>query len=266
MHLLIEKFGLLSGWLLASTAIFLRYTLFAGLAFTLFYILKKKAFAWARIQEKHPRARIILSEVQHSAYTAFIFALMAVALYFLREAGYTQIYTDISTYGWGYFLLSFLLLVLLHDTYFYWMHRLLHHPKLFRIFHWVHHLSHNPTPWASLSFHPLEALAEVAIIPIAALLIPFHPLALLLLATWSLIWNVIGHLGYELFPKGFVHHPFLRWFNTSTHHNMHHQRSGCNYGLYFNFWDTWMGTNHPEYRNTFDQIKRRSRSSEMFDV
>lgn len=261
MYFLIEKFGLINGWLLAALSIFLRYALFAGLAFTLFYVLKKQAFSRARIQEKYPQASQILSEVRHSAYTALIFALMGVGLYFLREAGHTRIYTDISTFGWGYMFFSFLLLILLHDTYFYWVHRLMHHPKLFRVFHKVHHLSHNPTPWASLSFHPLEAIVEVAIVPLIAFFIPFHPLALLLFATWSLVWNVVGHLGYELFPKGFVHHPLFRWFNTSTHHNMHHRRSGCNYGLYFNFWDSWMGTNHPEYRSTFDQIKNRGTSS-----
>ena len=257
MYFLIEKFGLATGWLFASLAIFLRYAFFAGLAFTFFYLLKRNAFSMARIQEKFPKASHIISEIRHSGITALIFALMGVGLHLLREAGYTSIYTDIHKYGWGYLLFSFVLLLFLHDTYFYWAHRLMHHRKLFRFFHRVHHLSHNPTPWASLSFHPLEAVAEVAVVPIMALIAPFHPLVLIAFATWSLAWNIIGHLGYELFPKGFVHHPLFRWFNTSTHHNMHHQRSGCNYGLYFNFWDTWMGTNHPEYRQTFDRIKGR---------
>ena len=260
MYFLIEKFGLFNGWLLTAAAIFIRYALFAGLAYLLFYIIKRKAFSKARIQRTYPGKPNILSEIRHSFYTAFVFALIGVGLYFLREAGYTRIYTDISTFGWIYLLFSFLLLVFLHDTYFYWVHRLMHHRKLFRIFHRVHHLSHNPTPWASLSFHPLEAVAEIAVIPLAAFVIPLHPLALFLLAAWSLVWNVIGHLGYELFPAGFVHHPVFQGFNTSTHHNMHHQRSGCNYGLYFNFWDTWMGTNHPEYRQAFDEIKRREQA------
>ena len=259
MHFLIEEFGLLSGSFLALMSIFLRYALFAGITFVFFYVIRKKAFSNARIQEKYPQANRMLSEIRHSAYTAFVFALMGVGLYLLSQEGYTLIYTDISTYGWAYLVFSFLLLVVMHDTYFYWMHRLMHHPSLFRIFHRVHHLSHNPTPWASLSFHPLEAIVEVAIIPLAAFFIPLHPLSLFLLASWSLVWNIIGHLGYELFPKGFVHHPAFRWFNTSTHHNMHHQRSGCNYGLYFNFWDTYMGTNHPAYRETFDKIKARTK-------
>lgn len=260
MHYLIERFGLLPGWLIAALAIFLRYAFFAGLAFLLFYVVKRNTFSKARIQEKFPRANSIFSEIQHSLYTAFIFALVGMGLHFLREWGYTRIYTDAGACGWGYLFFSFLLLVFVHDAYFYWIHRLMHHPRLFRAFHRIHHQSHNPTPWASLSFHPLEAVAEVAVVPFAALFIPFHPLVLLVFATWALAWNVVGHLGYELFPEGFVHHPVFRWFNTSTHHNMHHQRPGCNYGLYFNFWDTWMGTNHPEYRSAFDRIKERGRA------
>ena len=31
--------------------------------------------------------------------------------------------------------------------------------------------------------------------------------------------------------------PFLKWLNTSTFHNHHHQFFKGNYGLYFIFWD-----------------------------
>jgi len=66
--------------------------------------------------------------------------------------------------------------------------------------------------------------------------------------------NVMGHLGYELFPKGFASHRLFKWHNTSTHHNMHHRLVKCNYGLYFNFWDRVMSTNHPAYEESFDQV------------
>jgi sterol desaturase/sphingolipid hydroxylase (fatty acid hydroxylase superfamily) len=35
---------------------------------------------------------------------------------------------------------------------------------------------------------------------------------------------------------------------------MHHRLVKCNYGLYFNIWDRLMGTNHPDYEKSFDQI------------
>lgn len=255
MHYLIEQFGPVYGWLFSAIFVFLRYASTAGLAFIIFYILWKQSFTHIKIQTKFPNTQRIWHEIQHSALTAMVFALLGIGIYFMRLAGWTEIYLDVNEYGWGYFAFSVVFLIVLHDTYFYWMHRLMHHPKLFPILHKVHHVSNNPTPWASLSFHPLEALLEIGIVPLAILFMPFHPVALLIFATWSLTWNVLGHLGYELFPRGFVHHPFFRWFNTSTHHNMHHARSNCNYGLYFNFWDTVVGTNDPNYRAEFDRIK-----------
>jgi sterol desaturase/sphingolipid hydroxylase (fatty acid hydroxylase superfamily) len=262
MHYLIEHFGLLPGWLLAAFAIFFRYLVFAGLAFLLFYRFGHTFFRHLKIQNRTAEQRHMLAEILHSGYSALIFGLIGVGLYFMRTAGYTEIYTDWNAYGAWYIPISFLLLLVLQDTYFYWVHRLMHHPRLFKRLHRVHHQSFNPTPWASLSFHPLEAIVEIAILPIAALIIPFHPLVLFLFATWSLLWNVLGHLGYEIFPAGFVHHPVFRWFNTSTHHNMHHERSGCNYGLYFNFWDTVMNTNHSTYHATFDRITAPEKQKE----
>lgn len=254
MHFFIEQWGLFPGWLAGALFIFLRYVLFAGLAFVIVYYVYRRALAPRKIQAKDPRRQRIMEEVSHSAITALVFACVGLVIYGLRTLGMTQIYTEITDYSWGYALFSFVLLIVIHDAYFYWMHRAMHHPKLFRIFHLVHHQSNNPTPWASLAFHPLEALVEIAIIPVVILFIPFHPVVLLVFVTWSLSWNVIGHLGFEVFPAGWVDHPILRWLNTSTHHNMHHRYSQGNYGLYFNWWDHWMGTNHPEYQQTYREI------------
>lgn len=260
MEFLFDHFGPLYGYLIAVFSIFLRYVLFAGSAFLMFYWVRKKNWQAFKIQRKFPKRKNIFTEVQHSLFTAFIFALMGVGIYFCRKAGWTRVYTDLQQYSYAYFILSFILLMLIHDTYFYWVHRLMHQKRFFTLIHRVHHQSHNPTPWASLSFHPLEAILEIAIVPIAAFIIPLHPITLLLFATWSLIWNIIGHLGFEIFPAGFVHHPIFKWFNTSTHHNMHHSKANCNYGLYFNIWDSIMNTNHKAYRTTFDQITQKKKA------
>jgi sterol desaturase/sphingolipid hydroxylase (fatty acid hydroxylase superfamily) len=75
--------------------------------------------------------------------------------------------------------------------------------------------------------------------------------------------NVMGHLGYELFPKWFLQNKISRWLNTSTHHNMHHHYGKGNYGLYFNIWDRLLGTNHPQYEKQFhDVVKHRQHKTE----
>ncbi len=264
MMYLLEKFGPLLGWALGVVFVFVRYSFFAGSLFLVFYVIWKKKLQKFKIQQKFPDAKKVLHEIQHSVYTVMVFGLLGVGIYALNLRGLTKIYTDIPEYGWGYLVFSFFLLTLIHDTYFYWMHRLIHLPKLFPVFHKVHHIANNPTPWASLCFHPLEALLEIGIVPLTVLIIPLHPMVLLAFATWSLFFNMMGHLGYELFPKGFVEHPIGRWINSSTHHNMHHARSNCNYGLYYNFWDRWMGTNAPDYHATFHKIKEYQQSSKNF--
>ncbi|MBR9922111.1 MAG: sterol desaturase family protein [Bacteroidetes bacterium] len=261
MLILIEKFGYVPAWMASATLIFLRYLIMAGFLFFLFYYIRPAKIKKWKIQKSFPSAKKVWSEIGHSLMSALVFALFGLILALLRKHGFTAIYTDISLYGYGWLPLSFLLLFLIHDTYFYWMHRLLHRPPFFKIMHKVHHQSFNPTPWAAMSFHPLEAVLEIAIIPITALLLPMHPGVLIAFAFWSLIWNVLGHGGYELFPSGFVKHPIFKWVNTATHHNMHHLKSRGNYGLYFNFWDRIMGTNFPDYEETFEAVKRRAGAS-----
>jgi len=72
-----------------------------------------------------------------------------------------------------------------------------------------------------------------------------------------LIFYVIkkSHLGYELYPTGFSKSRSGRWINTSVNHNFHHQFFKGNYGLYFLWWDRWMGTLRPDYDQRFDEIK-----------
>ena len=62
------------------------------------------------------------------------------------RAGWTRVYFDIRERGAAGLGSSLVLMVILHDAYFYWTHRLLHHPAFFERFHRVHHLSTTPTP------------------------------------------------------------------------------------------------------------------------
>ncbi|MEM1357350.1 MAG: sterol desaturase family protein, partial [Bacteroidota bacterium] len=101
------------------------------------------------------------------------------------------------------------------------------------------------------AFHPLEALLEATIIPVVVLLLPVNYLVLIAFGLWAILWNIIGHLGYEFFPPGWVQHPLGRYVNTSTHHNQRHQDGRYNFGLYFNVWDRLLGTNHPSYEEVY---------------
>jgi lathosterol oxidase len=118
-------------------------------------------------------------------------------------------------------------------------------------------LSTNPSPWAAFAFHPYEAIIEAGIVVVIAFIMPVHPLALALFLLFMMVYNVYGHLGYELYPNGFSRSWLGRWINTSVNHNQHHQFYKGNYGLYFLWWDRWMGTLRPDYDEKFDEVTSR---------
>ena len=233
-----------------------RYFLVAGIAFLIFYLLVKESISYKKIQQKFPRRRDYLREIGYSIVTICIFA--AVPLIILRVPEirkHTFFYKDISQYGWLYFFLVFPIMFIIHDAYFYWTHRLMHHKKLFRLFHLVHHYSTNPSPWAAYSFHPLEAIVEAGIFVLFLFSFPVNSLHIGLFFLLMIIYNVYGHLGYELYPKGFSKNWFGKWINTSVNHNQHHQYFKGNYGLYFLWWDRWMHTIRNDYDEKFEAVK-----------
>jgi Delta7-sterol 5-desaturase len=235
-----------------------RYYVIAGVAFLVFYVLLRKRIAPRKIQTGYPAATDYRRELLFSTVSIVIFALPPVILLqndALRP--HTTFYAPITRHGWVYFFGVFPLLFLLHDTYFYWMHRLIHHPRLFRLFHLVHHRSVNPSPWAAYAFHPAEAFAESLIFVIFLFTIPVTWWHLSVFFILSLLYNVYGHLGFELYPAGFHRHWLGRWMNTSVSHNQHHRFFKGNYGLYFLFWDRMMGTLRKDYDKSYKEVMTR---------
>jgi sterol desaturase/sphingolipid hydroxylase (fatty acid hydroxylase superfamily) len=180
-----------------------------------------------------------------------------VALYVAQMNGFTQIYDKVSDYGWAYFVFSIVLMIVLHDTWFYWTHRLMHHPKLYKYIHKVHHQSTDPSPFAAFSFHPLEALVEAGAYIIFSFLFPVHLMALIGWQLLQMLLNVIGHLGYEIYPNGFNTHWLFKFKTPSTHHNLHHSHFSGNYGLYFTWWDKWCKTEFKDYHQKFESVQKR---------
>ena len=234
-----------------------RYFIFAGFFYLFFYVWKNRKYWYAKIQERYPENKHIFREIFYSLLTMFIFGAIIILVIVAGKNGLTRVYAPIGQFGYPYFIFSIVLMILMHDTYFYWTHRLMHWKPIFKIAHKTHHLSTNPTPFAAYAFHPIEAVVEVGIIPFIAFTIPFHMDALGIFSVYAILLNVIGHLGFELFPKGFTTHRLFKWHNTSTHHNMHHRLVKCNYGLYFNIWDRLMKTNHPEYEKSYEEVVKK---------
>lgn len=216
------------------------------------YLITSGLFAWAT---KRVRPGLydgmepqIKREIRWSLASAAIYGVPAgIVAWGWQNRGWTQVYTDIGAYPLWYVPLSVLAFLIAHDTWFYWTHRLMHRPKWFRAAHAVHHASKPPTAWTAMSFHPIEAVTGAVVIPLLVFIIPIHVAMLGIVLTIMTIMGITNHMGWEMFPKGLVrnglvHRMFGQWLITASHHEKHHEQYGCNFGLYFRFWDRLCGT------------------------
>lgn len=234
-----------------------RYFLIAGIPFIAFYYIFSEKLKNFKIQKKLAKNKDFMREILHSSQTTFIFTLLAFIILYTPFKEYTLVYNDINEFPLWWIGASLALSLIIHDTYFYWMHRLLHHKKIYKHTHLVHHKSINPSPWTSYSFHILEAIAEGLVLLVIVLILPIHPITVLLFTIAGFIINVYGHLGYEIAPKSFRNSFLFEILNTSVHHNMHHSRFNGNYGLYFRFWDRLMKTENLDYVKEYDKLQER---------
>jgi sterol desaturase/sphingolipid hydroxylase (fatty acid hydroxylase superfamily) len=224
-----------------------RYFAIAGGLHLFFYSAGGDFLAQRTTRLSPPTAMSIHHDIQLSLCSAVIFALCAATIVTGYEVGVTRLYTDIHAYGLWYLGVSYVLLLLLQDTYFYFIHRLFHHPRWFRWFHQGHHLSHDPTPWTSFAFDPPEAVVQSLFLMAIVSILPLHLITVIALLITMTVWAVVNHLGLNLFSPTFPHHWLGKWFIGPAHHSIHHHRYRLHYGLYFTFWDKLLGTNDPSY-------------------
>ncbi len=233
-----------------------RYLIGAGGVFVVVWLALGPALAERKIRASTPPASQMRREALTSVRTAAVFAANGLLVYYLRSIGLIDVYLDPGERGWAYFAFSVVALIVLHDAWFYWTHRLIHHPRLFRRVHRTHHKSYNPSPWTAYSFDMSEAAINALYLPAALLVLPAAPLAIFLFLAHMMARNAIGHCGYELFPSRRNGRPLFDWMTTVTHHDLHHAEAGWNYGLYFTWWDRLMGTEHPRYHRSFAEAVR----------
>jgi Delta7-sterol 5-desaturase len=234
------------------------YVVGAGLMWVcLRYLSRAQWLVNRRLSEKTPTSRQLRREILCSLRTLVIFGLIAGGIVYAALGGWTRMYIRIERYGWTWYFASIVIGIFVHDAYFYWTHRLMHHPRLFRVVHRTHHLSSNPSPWAAYSFSAWEAVVQAGIAPLLIFTMPMHPLAFSTVMIWQIGINVVGHCGYELYPRWFLRSWWGCFFNTTTHHAQHHELHRTNFSLYFNIWDRLMGTNHRQYAERFTEITHR---------
>jgi sterol desaturase/sphingolipid hydroxylase (fatty acid hydroxylase superfamily) len=167
-------------------------------------------------------------------------------------------------FGWGLapwhgavgIAASFVLSLLLFDTWFYWLHRLIHTRPLYGRVHRWHHLTVTPVAWSNNSDRLVDNLFLQSYWLVAHFLVPALPAVLLAHKLYDQITGMAGHSGFE-------HGGIWCWPPSPlvgvTHHDQHHRFFRCNYATHFSLWDRLMGTLHPEHDA---ELKRNIRATE----
>lgn len=159
------------------------YLIFSALSYYLIF---------DRRLEYHPRflQNQIRQEIRSSLSAVPVINILTLPWFLAEVRGKSLLYQDVADYGWSWLLVSSVLYMAFNDFAIYWIHRLEHHPSVYKYIHKPHHkwigksptrsLTHAhlelhklhsqhvpvltttsvPTPWAALAFHPLDGYVQ----------------------------------------------------------------------------------------------------------
>lgn len=189
------------------------------------------------LNREQPSGRLIAHEIRYSLLSTPIYAFPAAIALEAWKTGGTRLYVDPGAYPLWWLPLSFVLLLIVQDTHYYWTHRLLHHRRFFAWAHAAHHRAREPSPFASFAFDPAEAALTAWLLPALTFFIPLNIWMLAVLLTVMTVMAVMNHCGRELWPDRWVRRGIGSHVITATHHSRHHTHMKTNYGLFFRTWD-----------------------------
>lgn len=228
--------------LLLTAIIAARYLAVAWVAERLIWRRRDGRVRGRRLNRDAPKAAVIRHELKLSLLSSWIYALPAALAFEAWRHGGTLVYLDVGRYGVAWLFVSGAIYLAIQDTYYYWLHRLMHRRPWFRHVHAGHHRSRQPTPYASFAFDGAEAALNAWLLPALVFVIPIHPAVILVILTLATTTAVLNHAGAEVLPQWWVRGLPGAWLISATHHNLHHTHYDKNFGLYFRVWDRLMGT------------------------
>ena len=176
-----------------------------------------------------------------------------VLLFWAMANGWAPVLTWEASPVW--FVALFFLIPIWESFYFYWIHRMLHWPPLYRAVHAVHHRNTNVGPWSGLSMHPVEHVIYLGSVLIH-FVVPAGPVHVLYHLQYYCLTAATTHSGFE----GLVVRDRNRLALGTFHHQMHHRYFECNYGSLEIPWDRFFGSFHdgtPEAHAAMTERRRR---------
>jgi sterol desaturase/sphingolipid hydroxylase (fatty acid hydroxylase superfamily) len=143
------------------------------------------------------------------------------------------------------------------DTWFYWLHRLMHVEPVYTWIHKIHHGSISPNPLTTFSESPLESFVNGGFVPLFTALFTLHSQTMILITPFNVLMGLYVHSGIEFFPRWWNRTWFTKWFITATFHDQHHRFFKGNYGGYTTIWDRICGTVRPTFEADFVKVTTR---------
>ncbi|KAL9596211.1 MAG: hypothetical protein Q9219_005963 [cf. Caloplaca sp. 3 TL-2023] len=185
-------------------------------------------------------------EIRQASFALPIMAVFTVPFFIGEVRGYAKLYDSPADAPFRlYSILQFPLFIGFTDFFIYWIHRGLHHPRIYKTLHKPHHKWIMPTPFASHAFHPLDGFAQSVPYHVYPFLFPLNKFAYIVLFIFINIWTVFIHDGEYVANS--------RILNGAACHTMHHLYFNYNYGQFTTLWDRFGGS----YRKPNEELFRR---------
>lgn len=163
--------------------------------------------------------------------------------------------------SWWTILWEYALSFFLFDTYFYWVHRLMHKEPYYSWIHKLHHRSTAPVSITSWSMNPVEGVIEGMFTPVFMAVFTIHEATVPFIVPTSILMGLYVHSGFELLPSWWNRTWLTKWFISATFHDEHHHYFTGNFGGYTTIWDRLCGTMRPRYEANYDKAMHRAEGS-----
>lgn len=200
------------------------------------------------------------SQVRDNAWHTLFYAVPVITAYeaityWLFANNYLGLFNLSSPIAfWGWFVVLAFLAPIIHAAHFYFGHRLLHVPFLYKHVHSLHHRNVQVGPWSGLSMHPVEHIIYFSTV-VVQWLIALHPVNALYQLHLAAFLPAPGHSGFEKMKvcKG------VSFASGSNFHYQHHRFFECNYGGSLMPLDKWFGTFHDGTDEATDRMREQLR-------
>lgn len=186
-------------------------------------------------------------EVGLTVSTLVLNSAVTVAGWYMWREGYITFRADIGLWA----LLDVVALFMVMDLAMYVLHRIAHVPWIYPWVHKTHHVFEHPRPLTLFALNPIETLGFGGLWLALITVYDASWLGMSIYLGLNVLFGLVGHIGVEPLPKGWLKWPLLRWLTTSTFHAGHHDDSDHNYGFYTVIWDRLFSSLAANYAHRF---------------